>query len=247
MKKLLIISLSLSLIILCYFLLYLKIDNNILFPSIISVLRAIGDIFTNKIYLSGIFNTILNVLFSLILCMLIGLILGFLAAKLIYIRHFLSPLITILRVVPVISILVIIPIIVGLNFTPFIISSLLLIPLIYQGFLDSLLDLDKKIIYLYQLDKPKLFTGIFKVYLPAIQNKIYTLIFQSLGLALKVMVMSEYMIQSQKTMGSLLYQDKISLRYDYVFGLTLILLLISFLFESISLIFIKRDNLEKIK
>jgi ABC-type nitrate/sulfonate/bicarbonate transport system permease component len=46
-----------------------------------------------------------------------------------------------------------------------------------------------------------------------------------------VLVTSEYITQTQNSIGKLLYQAKVNLQYDYVFAITILLIIITVLVE----------------
>lgn len=203
-------------------LLSLKVNNDIIFPSAFTI---IGDffkkLFSSKTYLY-IGNTLLNLLLSLFLSFLIGMILGILGGIFDKIRIFLKPWITILRSVPVASTIVIIMLLAGLANTPFIISCLTIIPIIYEGFCNGIRNIDKDIMDVWKLNSKLSLRVIIRVHIPMILGYIKTSFILALGLGIKVVIMAEYLSGDNNTLGSALIPAANALDYVGVYSYTII-------------------------
>jgi ABC-type nitrate/sulfonate/bicarbonate transport system permease component len=66
-----------------------------------------------------------------------------------------------------------------------------------------------------------------------IAKDIRTSLLQSLGLGIKVLVMSEYLAQTQQSIGNELYMAKTNIEFSEVFAWSFILITIALLFELI--------------
>ncbi|MDR2828623.1 MAG: hypothetical protein LBV51_04300 [Acholeplasmatales bacterium] len=224
---------SILVIFLAWILLYEVINHHILFPSLGDTFSQIVTIFTNKSDILSILNTLLNVVITISISLVASLVLGFIAFKFSSFSYFISPFILIFRTIPTISVLVIIPIIFGLRASPFVVSLLLLFPIMFQSVFDSLKQIDIKYQHLIKIDNPLFHKLLFELYLPLIKNSLTTTLFQVLGLAIKVTVMSEYLVQTTSSIGGNLYASKIYMQYDRVFAWTIILIVISAIFDII--------------
>jgi len=207
------------------------VGNDLLLPNPQAVFIAFGKIFIDTDSLSVIFSTILRLLVGLLVASFFGFLLGVIAGFKENIAKFLNPLVTILRTIPVISITVILLIMFGFSLTPYIITFLMLFPLIYQGTYGAITNIDRELIDVYKLEDNNFFTGLTHCYLPLISKDIRTALLQSLGLGIKVLVMAEYLAQTKNSIGEELYLAKVNLQYDEVFAWTLLLILLALLFE----------------
>jgi len=207
------------------------VDNTLLLPTPKGVLLAFGKIFINMDSLTVIGNTILRLLVGLLIASLLGLLLGILAGFNKSFSVFFNPFVTVLRTIPVISITVILLIMFGFSLTPYIITFLMLFPLIYQGTYGAITAIDQELIDVYKLEDNHFFSGLTHCYLPLISKDIRTALLQSLGLGIKVLVMAEYLSQTRDSIGNELYLAKVNLQYDEVFAWTLLLILMALVFE----------------
>jgi len=207
------------------------VDNSLLLPKPIDVIVAFGKIFIETDSLSVILFTILRLLVGVLIASIFGLLLGILAGFKNSFATFFNPIVTILRTVPVISITVILLIIFGFSLTPYIITFLMLFPLIYQGTYGAITNIDSELIDVYKLEDDNFWSGLVHCYFPLISKNIRTSLLQSLGLGIKVLVMAEYLSQTKNSIGNQLYLAKVNLQYDEVFAWTFLLIFIALLFE----------------
>jgi len=231
LKKVSITALSIFFLFLVWVIAGLYVNNQLLLPTPDRVLKAFGQIFINKDSLSVILATILRLLVGIIVAFVFGFSLALLAGLKPNFAIFMNPIVTVLRTVPVISITVILLIIAGFRATPYIITFLMLFPLIYQIIYGAIISIDQELIDVYKLEDNNAFNGILHCYIPLISGDIRTALLQSLGLGIKVLVMAEYLSQTQRSIGNYLYLAKVNLQYDVVFAWTLFLILLALLFE----------------
>lgn len=241
MKKTGITVLSVFTIFLVWTALYAIIHNPLLLPDPISVIIAFGKLFVQSASLSAIFSTVFRLLLAMSIATALGMGLAIVSAFRENVAVFLRPAVTVLRTVPVISVVVIILIVFGFSLTPYIITFLMIFPLIYQAVFGALKDIDKELIDVYRLEDNRFWSGLRYCYLPLIQNQIRTALLQAAGLGIKVLVMAEYLAQTRNSIGNSLYLAKVNLAYDGVFAWTLLLILLAVLLE----IAIERSNFMK--
>lgn len=231
MKKTGITTLSIFFIFLVWIIASAIVDNTLLLPTPKGVLLAFGRIFINIDSLTVIWSTILRLLVGLLIASVSGLLFGILAGFNKYFSVFFNPIVTVLRTIPVISITVILLIMFGFSLTPYIITFLMLFPLIYQGTYGAIKAIDQELIDVYKLEDNHFLTGLTHCYLPLISKDIRTALLQSLGLGIKVLVMAEYLSQTRDSIGNELYLAKVNLQYDEVFAWTLLLIVLALGFE----------------
>jgi NitT/TauT family transport system permease protein len=127
--------------------------------------------------------------------------------------------------------MLIINIIFGLGFGPYVVTFMILFPIVYQGTLSGLDNISIYYIYLYKMDTPNMFRSIFRVYLPLIKKDLFTTLTQIIGLGIKAMIIDEYLFQTPNSIGNIIYQAKINFDYALVIGVTLLVLIVSILVE----------------
>jgi len=223
---------SIVLILVAWQLYSIKVNNPHLMPDPLDVFKQffilLGEAQTYIIILA----TFKRLLITIALATAFGLTLGLLSGMHYQLEALLKPIVISLRTLPVISIIVIVLILYGNTFSLYIISFLLLFPLIYQSELDGVKNIDPLLLDVLKLDCNKCsFNAIKMVFFPLSLPHLRTGILQSAGLGIKVLVVAEFIAQTKTSIGRELYFNRISLEYSKVFAWTIILICIVVVIE----------------
>jgi len=232
MKKTLLAGSSVFVLFLVWLIAAALLQNEIILPGPQAVFQAFWEIVTSLRNLEAIGSTILRLLLAMGIALVTGLFLGVIGGLKPAISQILKPIVTILRTVPVISIVIIVLIIFGFRDTPYVITFLMIFPLLYQAVSEGIKNIDPELIDVYKLEDDHFFSGLWHCYLPLIGDQIKTALLQSAGLGIKVMIMAEYLSQTQNSIGNMLYLEKVNLRFDYVFAWTGILIIAAVIMEA---------------
>lgn len=233
MKKGLIKTSSIIFIFLIWFIIYEVVNHPLLVPSISQVLKALVEIFSQKLYIISFASSFFRLFISIFFSSLFGVLLGILSARFSHIETWIKPYVIILKTIPIISIIIILYILFGYTYAPYIIVFLMVFPLFYQATYQGILGIDQSYLDVFHLEADELGLSVKHVYLPFIRNHIILALYQSFGLGFKVLVTSEFITQTRTSIGNLLYQAKTNLRYDLVFSITIVMILITVAFELI--------------
>ena len=233
MKKGLIKTSSIIFIFLVWYIVYEVVSHPLLVPSLPTVFKTMIDMFTQKQYMISFLYSFIRLLISITASSLLGIFLGLLSARYLTLETWIKPYVTILKTIPIISIIIILYILFGYAYAPFIIVFLMVFPLFYQATYHGVTDIEQSYLDVYHLETDDLKLGIKHVYLPFIKSHIMLAFYQSFGLGFKVLVTSEFITQTKNSIGNLLYQAKTNLRYDLVFAITILMILITIAFEFI--------------
>ena len=227
MKKTSLVVLAVFSIFIIWLVGFVAVDNGLLLPSPWAALTAFVGLFGNASSLSAIAMTVLRLCLALAVAFVFGSVLGIISGFKPGFATYFQPFATILRTIPVISVIVIILILFGFRIAPYVITFLMIFPLVYQAFYEGIKNLDGELVDVYRLEDDKFLTGLWRCYLPLMRNQIETVLLQSAGLGIKVLVMAEYLSQTRNSIGSSIYNARINLEYDQVFGWTILLILLA--------------------
>ncbi len=207
------------------------IHNEILLPSVWQIIKRFFKLLgTGKTYLY-IGMTLKNLVISLVISFAIGMIFGILAGVFPYVRIFLKPWITILRSIPLASSLVIFMILCGFAKTPYYVCSIMLIPLIYEGFCQGILSLDSAFMDVWKLNSNLSLKVILRVHIPLILSYIKTAFISAVGMGIKVIIMAEYLAGIRNTLGSMIMPSVNLLDYTAVYAYSIIMVILVILLE----------------
>lgn len=175
--------------------------NTSLFPGPEKVLPQffiyLGDIETYK----AIGWTLLRLLVSSILSGIFGLILGVLAGLYEPFRAFIKPFITVFKTIPTAAVIFIIIALIKPMFGPIIIVFLITFPIMYESVLSGILGVDQNIVNSAKVDGANKIKLVFRIYLPLSLNYIILGLVSSIGLGMKVSIMSEILAGSSSALG----------------------------------------------
>jgi NitT/TauT family transport system permease protein len=210
----------------------IQVDNPYLMPKPEAVISAFVQLFFERETYFVFLMTAIRLLTSLGIAALFGLVLGLISGVRPKFESFMKPFVVTLRTMPAISIIIIIFILFGNTATLYIISFLLLFPIIYQAELDGIKNINKTLLEVLWMDCDRCnWPAIKMMFLPLSMPFYRTGLLQSIGLGLKVLVVAEYITQTKHSIGWELYINRINLDYSRVFAWTIVLIITVSLIE----------------
>ncbi|MFW5889205.1 MAG: ABC transporter permease [Bacillota bacterium] len=231
MRKLFIGSLSIVIVLIIWQIFSVQIANRFILPNPLLVLNTFLALLKNISTYQIIGLTLFRLFIAFIFSLVFAVILGLLAGNYKLIDEFLWPLVSALRTLPVASIIIIIIILMGRSSSLYLITFLMIFPIIYEATKQGVLNIDKSIKNAIALETHNQLTIMLRLHLPLAFSYIKTAIIQSLGLGFKVIVMAEFIAQTSQGIGRALFNGSISINYELVFAWTLIIILIVVIFE----------------
>lgn len=176
-------------------------NNFQIFPDVVVTLKEVFKILSSgEIYLAIL--TSFGICFlTLIIAFLLAIILGVLAGLFESVNKILTPFIAVMKVAPTAIVVILLLVFVKSVISTFVVIFLVVFPILYEAILNGIKNIDKFIILSLKLEGLYTFNSIFKVIIPTIMPYIYLGIVQSIGLSMKVEIMSEIVIGSQSIIG----------------------------------------------
>jgi NitT/TauT family transport system permease protein len=210
----------------------ISVNNPILMPDPFMVIKRFIELLQEQETYRILFTSLSRLLLSLLLATGLGMFFGLFSAINDQVEAFFKPIIVAIRTLPVISIIVVILIIFGNVITLYIISLLLLFPIIYQAELDGIRNIDSLLIDVLKLETNDINKDVVKhVYFPLSIPFLRTALIDAVGLGFKVLVVAEYIAQTQTSIGREIYMSKVNLDFTSVFAWTLMLLVFVLVIE----------------
>lgn len=224
MRKLGWYGLAFLILISCYVLGSVIVDNEVIIPSLTSIFNYIKSIKRDTLLIS-VGNTLGKTMITYSLSIIISLTLAIIATKEKR-RLMIKPWMSIMKTIPTIAILLILIIAIGNERTVYVLPSLVIIPILYENFLDQIINVDKKfreVAIVYHFDVKKKIKYLY--YYPLLERFMLSLK-QTFGLCLKVIVMAEVIAQVKHGIGVMMRRENLNIETSGVFAWTLILIII---------------------
>ena len=235
--------LGIGIIILIWFLTSFFVNNPYILPSIPDTFNSLIDLLKTFSTYEAFFLTFIRTLAAILISIIIGLIVGTIAGLFHKFELFMKPIVNLMRFIPIPCFIFILKpqLFEQLDFLSIIISFFVVFPLIYESIIHGINNINEDIKLSLRLEgyyKPK---SIFKVLIPLSFPYLNVAIIDSVGLGIKISVMSEIIIGSSKIwgIGRLIYVANQDANFPMIFAIT-ILIVILFLIIDLILNYLKK-------
>ncbi|SHK37271.1 NitT/TauT family transport system permease protein [Clostridium cavendishii DSM 21758] len=217
----------------------LKLDNPIYLPTVDSVFKNLNTIIKSGDFFLNVYNSLNRTIISFLLALIIALVLGLVASLNKIIRNMLRPINALATSIPTMVLVVLALIWFNKDKAPLIVGFFIVFPILYDGVLSGILNIDKNIIEMTDVFKVKLRDKLLKVYFPAIKFQILNLLVSTFSLAFKVVIAGEVHGQPQYGIGTVIQYEKMNFNTDAIFAWIIIIAIISFLLQIVQRIISK--------
>ncbi|MCH5171632.1 MAG: ABC transporter permease subunit [Erysipelotrichales bacterium] len=195
------------------FVLIFVISNSKNDPQIYPSLNVIANKLIDNITNIGTIKIFLLTIIRVFLALVASLITSFVISLLYYYNKltmdFLKPILAIMKAAPLAAIAIYIFLVVrgevGKPLQPYLVTYLVTLPIILEGFIGSIDNMPDSIINELKITKGTKFYKYIKVYFPLMIPNIIITLLQTIGLGFKVMIMAEYLCYTKSSVGVLIY------------------------------------------
>ncbi len=215
------------------------IDNKIVIAGPKEVVNALIEIVQTKLFLTIVLTSIKNILTGFIVAFVVGIIFAFIGLASSFFRMLVEPLMHIFKVVPVASFIILLLIWSGSNGLSLWISFIIALPIIYLNVLEALLSVDKKLVQMADVFRMSITNRVLYLYLLQIKQRIGNASSLALGMCFKAGIAAEVIGVAKNTLGEQIYLSKIYLETDKLFAWTLVIIILSYVLESMIKIIFK--------
>ena len=183
------------------------IDNRLLFPSVIDVIK------------------------STITIVSIALILGILSYfnKLIY--NSILPILSIIKAVPTMAFIVLLLIWTSKDYAPIIIGIMISLPIFYDAILNTIVSIDKNLLQMCNVYKISVKDKMKHIIIPIIIIELNKVISSTFSLIFKVVISGEVYSQPTYGIGAIIQLEKMQLNTENIISWIIIITIISYIFE----------------
>lgn len=212
---------------------YMIINRDIYLPSPLNVISSFIQITSDKDFFVVISSTTFRVLLSFFISTVTGVLIGIVCGLNKTAYEIFEPFIVLIRSTPVISIIIIALIWFRSDYAPVFTGFLMCFPLVWSNVVQGIKSTDHHLIEMSKIYRVKPMQTILTIYIPSAKPFIAAGLASSLGLAWKVIAAAEVLSLPRYGIGSKLHDSKIYLESDRLMAWTLLIIIISYLFELI--------------
>lgn len=214
----------------------LLIGNSIIMVGPVDVIRSFSVLLPAPAFWQSIANSIGKISLGFLLAFFTGVLLGVLAYARSFLRDFLEPAVLLMKSVPVASFIILALIWIGSKNLAVFASCVVVFPMIYTSTIAGLQSTDRKLLEMAQVFSIPLRKRIRYIYLPALLPYLSSSCATALGMAWKSGIAAEVIGVPAHTIGEHLYLAKVYLSTADLFAWTIVIILVSALFEKVFLL-----------
>lgn len=217
-----------------------KINKAIILVSPLEVLKALFSLVRETAFWTVVAFSFFRIAGGFLLAVALGIILAVLASCVSFVRILLSPIISVIKSTPVASFVILALLWINSSNLAIFISFLMVFPVIYTNILNGIMNTDKKLVEMADVFKISRLKRVLYIYIPDVMPFFVSACTVSLGLCWKSGVAAEVIGQPDGSIGEKLYKAKIFLETPDLFAWTIVIILISFVFEKLFLFLLNR-------
>jgi len=214
--------------------------QKLLLVSPIEVLKRLTTIWMEAGFWDTVAFSFTRIVLGFFLALILGILLAFISGRLRVVEVLLWPFVIVIKSVPVASFIIISLIWLSAKELSTFISFLMVFPIVYTNVLQGFKNVDKKLIEAAKVFGVSWRRSLLYVYIPQIKPFLISACSVSLGMSWKAGIAAEVIGIPQGSIGEMLYDAKVYLNTSDLFAWTVIIVLISVLFEKMFLLLLKK-------
>ena len=208
------------------------IGKSIILPTPTETVRDLFSLLGQTAFYRAIGVTLARVLLGFIIAFALACVFAFLAKISVFFRKMFAPFTVILRVLPTISIILLVLIWVNSKIAPFVITFIVIFPMLYTTILDAADGVNPDLVEMTQVYGFSKRKRVIHLYLPSMTPAILTGVSLTLSFSVKLTIAAEVIASSQGSMGRYMNQASAYIETSLLLAWTLAAILLGFLLEG---------------
>lgn len=199
-------------------------DDRLVFPDVVEILRAFFHLLGERQTYLKIGVTLRHLVEVMAVSALAGIAIGLAEGLSSTVRTLLKPAMILLRSIPMIVMVVIIMVLTRYDRVPLIASSLFVIPIISEASAEGCRSIEPELIDVYRLNSGFNLQVLIHVHLPLIAGYLRQAYANAVGMGLKLVVTTEYLVQTKNSLGKAVYSSSYFNEYQEIYAYALIMI-----------------------
>lgn len=213
--------------------------HSILLAPPSAVLVTLGGLIGSLDFWQTILFSSLRIILGFLLALLVGIIFAIGSYNSRIIKELLSPLMKTIQAMPVASFIILALIWIKAKNLSVLASFLMVMPLIYSNVAKGLEAADEKLLQMAEIFRLGRNKKILAIYLPAVMPYFISAVSVGVGLGWKAGIAAEVIGIPNGSIGERLYEAKLYLMTRELFAWTIVIIIISILFEKVVMLLIR--------
>lgn len=232
-KKILTTTICIAVWILIWFIAAFLIDKKLFLPGPVDSVKAFWALASEKEFYQSIFVSLSGILKGFLIGLGAGILLASLASVFSFLESFISIPIRVIKAIPVASFVILALLWINSEHLSILISSLMVLPVVYTGLLSAIKNTDKKMLEFAKVYRLSPLQKIRYIYIPSVIHPLTASCSVAMGFAWKSGIAAEIIGLIRNSIGNELYKAKLYLETPKLFAWTIAIVLISFICEKL--------------
>ncbi|NLV50576.1 MAG: ABC transporter permease subunit [Clostridiales bacterium] len=211
------------------------VGQRLLIVSPVEVLLRLGTIWMEPGFWRTVFFSFTRIISGFLIALITGFFLALLSGKFRFFEMMLRPFVVTIKSVPVASFIIISLIWLSARELSIFISFLMVFPVVYMNVLQGIKIVDRKLVEMAKVFDVGWNRSLLRVYMPSIKPFLISACGVGFGMSWKAGVAAEVIGIPKGSIGERLYEAKIYLNTSDLFAWTVVIVLISVVFEKLFL------------
>jgi NitT/TauT family transport system permease protein len=217
----------------------LAIGEELYLPSPMAVFSEMIELVLRSDFLLIVLTTISKIVIGFGLAGLGGFLLAMACVRWEPLEILVHPYITFLKSIPVVSFILLCLLWVSKDLLPIVIVSMVNLPIIYTNVLNGIKSTDIKLLELASIYKMSYLSVLKYIFFPAMKPHLFSATYLASGIAVKSAIAAEIIGLPHISVGNSLMSAKIYLETRELFAWTVIIFIISYMFEKLAAYLLK--------
>lgn len=209
----------------------LWVNNKVLLTTPVQTFLKLGEFMVTKDFWLTVAGSLVRIGAGFLLGVVTACVLAVLASRFLWMKDLLEPVMALMRAVPVASFVVLLLIWWGSPMLAVAICFLVVLPIIYINVLQGFQNADRKLLEMAKVFHMGAWNQFFYIYRPALRPFLESGLKLALGMCWKSGVAAEIIGTPEYSIGEQLYMAKIYLETDALFAWTVVVILLSMVFQ----------------
>lgn len=215
------------------------VGEELLFPSPISVIRRLGEMLVTTEFYNIVGVSILRVIAGMLFGILLGVVGGAVCFVLPFLKSFFEPMLAVIKSTPVASFIILIVLWLDRNTAPIIISTVMVMPVVWTGVEAGLNGADNELLEMAKLYGFTRLKKITQIYIPSAYPYFISALRSSLGSSWKAGIAAEVLLQPLVSIGKQIFESKYMLETVDLFAWTAVVIVLSVLIERLMILVVR--------
>ena len=230
---------GLVLFILVWYIAAAAVGISILLPTPIETLKEFFLLFGSSKFYLAIGSTLLRTIVGFLIAFILAAIFAFFSSRSRFVKNLFYPFSVILRVLPTISVILLVMIWFRSSVAPYVITFLIIFPILYKTILDAIEGVDSKLLEMAESYRFSAKKKLYYIYIPQMMPSLLTGASITLSFSVKLTIAAEVLCYTKDCIGKNLQEASAYIETASLLAWTLVAVILGFLLEG-TLLFVKK-------